>query len=107
MSRPVVSLSNGKLSLSGDVTPENVVGIRGEGERLIAETSGPAMVADLSDLGAAHSVILSLLMCWVRHAESEGISLRFEGVGERLRSLAALSGLDEHLSGFAVPLPAA
>lgn len=99
---PRLQLAGDRLSVSGDITPTNVRDIRGEGERLIAghgrsASPGESLVVDLSGLGAAHSVVLSLLLCWLRLARSQNHSLRLEGMGERLRSLAALSGLDEYL----------
>jgi len=99
MSRsPGLTLAGDRLSVSGDIIPDNVVAIRSEGERLIAGQDQD-IVVDLSGLGAAHSVVLSLLLCWMRLARSKNQGLRLEGAGERLTSLAALSGLDEHLPG--------
>ncbi|TGN39999.1 STAS domain-containing protein [Marinobacter confluentis] len=96
---PRLELEGDCLKLSGDIGPANVGGIRSEGERLIAGLDQDITV-DLSRLGAAHSVVLSLLLCWARLARSRNQVLRVEGAGERLRSLAALSGLDEHLPGL-------
>ena len=93
---PRLSLSGNRLLVTGDIKPDNVVAIRTEGEHLIAgQTRG--LVIDLSGLGAAHSVVLSLLLCWLRLAGSRHQAIHLEDMGERLRSLAALSGLDNHL----------
>jgi len=93
---PRLALTGNRLNVTGDINPDNVVAIRNEGERLIAgQTQG--MVIDLSGLGAAHSVVLSLVLCWLRLAGSRNQSLHLEGMGDRLRSLVALSGLDGHL----------
>jgi phospholipid transport system transporter-binding protein len=98
---PRLTLTGNRLSVSGDISPDNVGPIRAEGERLIAEQAGgEAIVVDLSGLGVAHSIVLSLLLCWMRLAASENRALCLEGVGERLRSLATLSGLDEYLPGL-------
>jgi phospholipid transport system transporter-binding protein len=98
---PRLTLTGSQLSVSGDISPDNVGPIRAEGERLIAaQTSGEAMTVDLSGLGVAHSIVLSLLLCWMRQAAAENRSLSLEGAGERLKSLAALSGLDETLPGL-------
>jgi phospholipid transport system transporter-binding protein len=96
---PRLALAEGRLSVSGDIGPGNVVDIRREGENLIAGHSGH-IVVDLSGLGAAHSVVLSLLLCWARQARSCNQNLSVEGAPERLQSLAALSGLDHHLPGL-------
>lgn len=96
---PSLELTGDRLMVTGDITPENVGDIRSRGESLITGHSRD-IVVDLSGLGAAHSVVLSLLLCWTRLARSRSQSLDVEGVGERLRSLAVLSGLDEHLPGL-------
>ena len=96
---PRLTLMDNRLSVTGDITPDNAVAIRGEGERLIA-AKNQEVVVDLSGLGAAHSVVLSLLLCWMRLARSRGQRLSFEGVDAQLGSLAALSGLGEHLPGL-------
>lgn len=93
---PRLTLTGNRISITGDIRPDNVVAIRAEGEQLIAGHK-QGLVIDLSGLGAAHSVVLSLLLCWLRLAGSRGQALHLEGMGEQLRSLAALSGLDRHL----------
>lgn len=93
---PRLTLTANRLSVTGDIRPGNVVAIRNEGERLIAAQQ-QGLVIDLSGLGAAHSVVLSLLLCWLRLAGSRQQAMHLEGMGDRLRSLAALSGLDKHL----------
>ena len=96
---PRLELVGDRLVVSGDINPGNVRDIRTEGERLIA-AHDQSLVIDLSALGAAHSVVLSLLLCWIRLARTQNQELRLEGIGGRLRSLATLSGLDEHLPGL-------
>lgn len=88
------------LALSGVVTPDNVADLRAAGEQLIA-AEGQDLTVDLSAVECAHSVVLSLLLCWQRLAASRNLTLTFSGVSERLHSLAALSGLVDHLPGFA------
>jgi len=44
--------------------------------------------------------VLSMLLCWQRLAHQTGITLSFRGVSSRLASLAALSNLDDQLTGF-------
>ena len=101
---PRLELVGDRLRVMGDIGPDNVCHIRNEGERLIAEEN-QNFVVDLSGLGAAHSVVLSLLLCWMRLARSRKQSFSLEGTGHRLRSLARLSGLNEHIPGLA-ELPA-
>jgi len=94
-----VTLAGDTLALSGAIDPVTVVAIRREGEKLIRASKADLEV-DLSGLATAHSAVLSLLLCWQRLASGRSQSLRFTGVGARLNSLAALSGLDRQLPGF-------
>lgn len=93
---PRLTLTGNRLAVTGDIKPDNVVAIRSQGEHLIGGQK-QGLVIDLSGLGAAHSVVLSLLLCWLRLAGSRHQAIYLEGMGERLRSLAALSGLNELL----------
>ena len=88
------------LALQGDITPDNVLGVRKKGEALIAGMGTP-IVADLSEAGAAHSVVLSLLLCWSRHAAKQDKSFQITGAGDRLQALASLSGFDPLIPGVA------
>ncbi|KAA1176366.1 STAS domain-containing protein [Marinobacter salinexigens] len=97
---PGVELSHQVLSVTGNVAVDQVVALRKEGETLIGTVSG-SLTVDLSELETAHSVILSMLLCWQRYARQQGVSLIFQGVSDRLSSLAALSNIDEQLGGFA------
>ncbi|WP_297791834.1 STAS domain-containing protein [uncultured Marinobacter sp.] len=94
-----VELSGDILKVSGSVDPLTVVSFRKQGEALIRSASGDLTV-DLSAMETAHSVVLSLLLCWQRCAGEFGRSLSFTGVSARLYSLAALSNLEEQLTGF-------
>lgn len=99
---PRLALDGNRLSVAGEIDPDNVCAVRSEGERLICGHSQD-IVVDLSALGAAHSVVLSMLLCWLRLAHSRNQTLALEGAGDRLRFLAALSGLDEQIPGLAGP----
>ncbi|MGM0773909.1 lipid asymmetry maintenance protein MlaB [Marinobacter sp.] len=95
-------LDGDRLTISGDIDPLTVVALRKEGEALILGSKAD-LVVDLAAMTTAHSVVLSLLLCWQRLARGRSQSLEFTGVGQRLGSLAALSGLDGQLPGFPSP----
>ncbi|NMT65187.1 STAS domain-containing protein [Marinobacter orientalis] len=99
-----VTLEDDRLTLSGSIDPLTVVALRKEGERLILG-SKTDLTVDLTAMSTAHSVVLSLLLCWQRLARRHSQNLHFSGVGERLASLAALSGLDDQLPGFPSQAP--
>lgn len=93
---PSIQLDAGVMSLSGAVNAHNVAPLRAEGERLIA-AANDGLVVNLAGLSTTHSVILSMLLCWARLAEKQGVALSFTEAPERLVSLAALSNLADWL----------
>lgn len=93
---PRARLDAGELKVSGAIDAHNVAQVRAQGERQIKAASGE-LVVDLGGLSTTHSVILSMLLCWSRLAEGQGVSLTFAGAPERLVSLAALSNLRDWL----------
>lgn len=90
-------LRDNELWVSGRVDADSVLALRAQGEALIRQHGGH-LIVDLSALETAHSVVLSMLLCWQRLAEKQGGSLRFRGISERLESLAALSNLRSQLT---------
>lgn len=104
----VTAVAGDQLMVTGVVDADNVLALRAEGERLIqfsqsasqSGISGQTVTVRLDDLATASSIVLSLLLSWQRAALSRHRQLVFSGVSDRLRSLAALSGLHRHLSGF-------
>ncbi|MBW7470524.1 STAS domain-containing protein [Marinobacter sp. M216] len=96
---PRVEMIDSVLTVSGEVDGDSVVALRKQGETLL-NTVNVDLVVDLGTLKTASSVVLSLLLCWQRLANRRGVSLSYRGVSERLASLAALSNLDDQLSGF-------
>ncbi|MDO3720363.1 STAS domain-containing protein [Marinobacter sp. chi1] len=96
---PSVTLNGTTLSVAGEVNAETVMSLRSRGEALIRSARSPLAV-DLAGLEAAHSVVLSMLLCWQRAAGESGATLTFQNASDRLRSLAALSNLDRQIPGF-------
>ncbi|MGC8121136.1 STAS domain-containing protein [Marinobacter sp. VGCF2001] len=96
---PMLVREGAVLKVSGDVDAGTVLGLRKQGEQAIRQAEG-ALDIDLSGLGTAHTVVLSMLLCWQRLAQSRHCQLSFTGASERLRSLAALSNLQDQIPGF-------
>lgn len=96
---PSVQLKQGMILVSGAVDAHTVIALRAEGERLIksASESLKALEVNLEGLSTTHSAVLSMLLCWSRLAEKQGVSLCFEEAPERLVSLASLSNLEDWL----------
>ena len=93
---PGAELREQVLIVQGEVSATNVLPLRSQGEALIASAKGD-LVVDLQGLESAHSVVLSMLLCWHRLASERGFSLSFRGANEGLLSLAALSNLEDWL----------
>jgi phospholipid transport system transporter-binding protein len=92
-------LTDNVLAVSGAVDARTVGALRARGEELIG-TAGGELVVDLEHLDTAHSVVLSMLLCWQRLAHRRGITLSYRAASDRLISLAALSNLGDQLPGF-------
>lgn len=94
------------LAVCGQITADNVVALRSEGEQWLGSL-GREVEINLAGVENAHSILLSLLLCWQRAAKARNQNLIYSGISERLLSLCALSGLGQHLPGFhhALPVP--
>jgi ABC-type transporter Mla MlaB component len=68
-------------------------------DRLVANlpASGSSQSVDLSELAAADSAGLAVLVEWRTEAARRGVHLRYAGAGEGLRALARLADLDAEL----------
>ena len=87
--------------LRGRVASANVLELRAEGERLLAECGAGGVVnLDLSELEAADSTPVSLLLCWQRQAARGPTTLKLAAVSESLRELLELYGLNELAEGL-------
>ena len=97
---PSITLAGPVLAVTGEVDAATVIDLRAQGEGFIRRATGPLTV-DLSDLVTAHSVVLSMLLCWQRLAQEVQCPLTFRGANKKLISLAALSNLENQIPGFA------
>ncbi|HET8848729.1 MAG TPA: STAS domain-containing protein [Marinobacter sp.] len=95
-----LSVRGDTLMLSGQIDSGSVMDVRRKGEALLADNAVLTRV-NVSGVETASSVVLSLMLSWLRHAASRQRMLVFEGANERLRALAALSNLHHQLPGFA------
>ncbi len=89
-------VSDSKLQVFGDLGFDNAVLLRQQGERLLSACSGCCEI-DLSNVEAAGSAALSLLLSWMRYAESLNMALEFSHVPESLLGVAQVSELDSLL----------
>jgi phospholipid transport system transporter-binding protein len=91
----MISCKDGRCSVQGPITMDNVVSLLEQGREQLA--SAPATI-DLSGVTEVDSSALSLLLEWRRDAARSGRSVRFEGLPRNLQSLAELYGVTELLA---------
>ena len=94
MNKAKLIIEGNSWLLRGVIASDNVLELRAEGERLLAERgAGDVVNLDLSELEAADSAPVSLLLCWQRQAARAQVTLKFAAVSESLRALLELYGL--------------
>lgn len=90
----MISRKGDSLAVSGRLTMETVAGLfnidlRPEGSS--------TMEIDFSQVEAVDSAAVSLLLCWLRRAQRENVTLNFSKIPDNLLSLARLYGVAELL----------
>lgn len=79
--------------LTGEVTTDNAVALRQEGERALKEVAG-TLVVDLAGITRSTSAAISVLLCWMREAERIGKKIQFANMPDKMFDVARVSGLD-------------
>ena len=82
------------LQISGRLTIETVTGIF---DTALQPEGEAGLVVDLGKVEAVDSAAVSLLLSWLRRAQSSQVTLRFSNVPDNLLSLARLYGVAELL----------
>ena len=84
----------GRVKITGPMTVESVESLL----RFSALAAGKTdVVIDLQQVDAVDSAAVSLMLAWLREAQRNKVSLRFEHVPQNLLSLARLYGVAELL----------
>ncbi|SFR51788.1 phospholipid transport system transporter-binding protein [Marinobacter daqiaonensis] len=95
-----VTEEGNRLILGGVVTADNALALRQQGERwLSSRTRGDRLSVDLSAVESASSVLLSLLLCWLREARRMNLTLAVKGASGQLLELSRLNGVSHWLTG--------
>jgi len=71
---------------------DNAVDVRLAGERFLDGSSGAVRIG-LAALRESNSIVVAVLLAWVRHAAKVGRSLRFHDVPADLRKMIELYGV--------------
>ena len=92
-------IERGKCAVEGGVTTANARVARIETEAALADMLGESddLRVDLSRVTSSNSVMLSLMLSWLRQARVAGRRLVFERVPPDLDDLIRFTGLDSVL----------
>jgi phospholipid transport system transporter-binding protein len=88
--------SDNVVELSGQVLAEDVAGLLKQGETFFSSAS-QCMVLDLEGLESANSIILSLLLSWLRLAKRKRFDIEIINMSSQLQAMARVSGLENVL----------
>jgi phospholipid transport system transporter-binding protein len=91
-----VDAGAGTWRLNGPLTFGSVPALRPSGLALLSR--GAAVTIDLQGVPAADSAGLALLIDWLAVARAQGCTLRYVGLPDALRALAALSEVEALIS---------
>lgn len=83
----------GRICVSGEVGFINAEKLSLDGEQLIA-TMPRICTVDLSGIRYASSVMLAVMVGWLRHAAACDVALAFQNIPGQLMQVARVSGLD-------------
>ena len=84
--------ADGRLYVSGPVTLENAMRLLEAGGRYLGRSK---TVIDFSEVSEIDSVSVSLMLEWSRQARINGGEVRFANLGEAIRSLTHLYGVED------------
>lgn len=93
----LVEAGPGRLALRGGLDFSNAVLAHQAGLAYFTRDAAGSWVIDCSGLESANSAALAVLLDWLATAHRAGGHLRFEGLPERVRAIAAISEVDELL----------
>lgn len=85
------------FQLTGDLDVDQLPQLVAQGEKLIAERTGETVQIDLAEWGHAKSMVLSLLLTWLRCAKKSQVKLVYLNPPGALIGLAQVSSLDKLL----------
>ena len=93
----LTELAGSQYQLEGSVTTANAATIRGSVDAILAREESDAEVTQVFDLGAVvdgNSLVLGLMMGWLREAQRHEKRIGYRAVPGRLYELIEFYGLD-------------
>jgi phospholipid transport system transporter-binding protein len=99
MTRAVLAMNGGALSISGVLDFESVLDIDAEGRHWLADAAPAQCELDLAAVTYASSVGIALVLGWMRAAQNAGKTLAIKNIPADMRALARVGGLEAVLTG--------
>jgi phospholipid transport system transporter-binding protein len=96
-----VRIENNTLYLCGDLDFSNAILIYQQSQSLFS-SGASALVIDFSGLRSANSVVMALIIDWMRRAKRADKSIQFKHLSSDVMSLARASGLDKVIAPVSV-----
>lgn len=93
MSAVLRSVDASAWVLSGEVTTDNAVSLRLDGERAL-KSAAALVTVDLGGITRSTSAAVSVLLCWMREAERQSKKIQFSNMPDKMFDVARVSGLD-------------
>lgn len=94
MQQPVITPTQNGFGVNGPVGFSNVVCLRLAGEKLLAaHFSHDVFVIDLSEMKDQDASSFSLLLCWIRFAKKNKLTLSFLNQSNSMQRMQKMLGL--------------
>lgn len=87
-------LTHNGFVVQSEINHNNYAPVHQTGCELIRSFSGQSCCVMLDQCPSFDSAILSLMVSWVRYAQSVSVKLTYAGCPDSLRRLVTLSGID-------------
>ncbi len=95
-SKATVALTGDRLVIEGSVSFDNANIVHQTGQRLLGGTNQPALTVDLAGLTQSHTVLLAVIVQWIRSLKSHQ-QLHLANVPAKMKAIIEASRLQEIL----------
>lgn len=95
-----IKLENNILHVSGDLDFNNVMSLYQQSIQLFAKQSS-VITIDFSGLTTTNSVVLALIINWIRYANTLGKTISLQNLSQEVMWLAKGAGLDKVIAPVA------
>lgn len=96
MRNAVITSTSDGFSVCGCATFDNVVALRQEGEKLLAQffLNNKIIILNFADFKDHNPSSFSLLLCWMRFAKKQRGQIRFVNLPQSMHSMGKMFGLN-------------